>query len=114
MKTEKDKTKRGGRLVAAILIISLAELLLVLAALVGLDSRRVCFYMNEEQEITVPYGRPYQEPGVRAVSVGRITGESGEELPVYVDGGVDTQRPGPCSGASASRASSMSRTGRPP
>ena len=82
METKNGKTKRGGRLFAAILIISLAELLLVLTALVSLDKRQVRFYMNDEREITVPYGKPYEEPGVRAVSFGRITGESGEELPV--------------------------------
>ena len=38
----------------------------------------------------MPWGSPYEEPGVRAFSVGRFTGESAQELPVHVDGAVDT------------------------
>ena len=81
---------RGGRIALAVTLIALAEILLIAAVLLGVDARRVRFYRTGEAEITVPWGRPYEEPGVRAVSVGRVSGESSEELPVYVEGEVDT------------------------
>lgn len=87
---EKTKPGRHGRVFLAVLLISLAELLLLLSVWLGVDARSIRFYMNDAAEITVPYGQPYVEPGVRAVSIGRITGENPEELPVHVRGQVDT------------------------
>ncbi len=89
---EKETRRRrgGGRLFAGITVIVLALSLLSLALLLHIDARHVRFYMNEAAEITVAYGKPYEEPGVRAVAVGRVTGESAYELPVRVAGEVDT------------------------
>ena len=90
METEKNPKRRGRRVALAVTLIALAELLLVAALLLGMDARRVRFYMTGEAEITVPWGQPYEEPGVRAVTVGRVTGESEQELPIHVEGSVDT------------------------
>ena len=87
---EKRKRPRGRRVAIAATMIALAEIMLATALLLVMDARRVQFYMTDGAEITAAYGEPYQEPGVRAVSVGRVTGESEEELPVHVTGRVDT------------------------
>lgn len=89
-KEKKPIRRRGGRFALAIVLLLLAGVLLLTAVLLGVDGRRVRFYMTDGPEITVPWGKPYEEPGVRAFSVGRITGESEEELPVHVEGAVDT------------------------
>lgn len=88
-----NKRQNAWRTAAAVTVVALSALLLLLAALIGLDERHVRFYIVETEEITVPYGVPYEEPGVRAVSVGRLTGEGGE-LPVSVSGAVDTSAMG--------------------
>ena len=95
METEK-KTKggRGARSVPAAVLLALAGLLLLLAVLLAVDGRHVRFYLTDGEEITVPRGQAFEEPGVRAFSVGRLTGESAEELPVYVEGEVDTETVG--------------------
>ncbi|MBR4550644.1 MAG: polysaccharide deacetylase [Oscillospiraceae bacterium] len=87
---EKQTTRRGRRIALAVTLITLAELLLLSIVLLGLDARRVHFYMTDGEEITVPWGVPYAEPGVRAFAAGRVTGEGEEELPVRVEGAVDT------------------------
>ena len=86
----KAKHPRNRRTALAVTLIVLAEMVLIVAVVLGLDAKRVRFYMTAGSEITVPYGKPYEEPGVRAVSVGRVTGESDQELPVRVSGEVDT------------------------
>ena len=91
---EKALRRRSPRLIAGAAIIALALSLLALALLLQFDARHVRFYMNEAAEITVAYGKPYEEPGVRAVTVGRITGESENELPIHVSGRVDTAHMG--------------------
>ena len=87
MRPEKETARRR---VGHVALIVLAALLLLLSVLLGLDARGVHFYMTGEAEITVPWGEAYEEPGVRAFSVGRLTGESSEELPVHIEGSVDT------------------------
>ena len=94
--TEKNGTRRrpGRRSTPAKLLSALALLILLLLALLAIDGRHVRFYMTDEAEIRVPWGEAYVEPGVRAVAVGRITGESRGELPVRCLGQVDTARLG--------------------
>lgn len=90
METQKQaKRLRPGRTASAVLI-ALAGLMLIAAALLALDGRHVRFYLTGGAEITVPRGEPFEEPGVRAAAVGRLTGESPEDLPVLVRGEVDT------------------------
>ena len=51
-----------------------------------LDARHVRFYIYGEDEITLEYGTPYVEPGVYAVTAGRLFGESERHLPVETAG----------------------------
>ena len=90
METQKLAQRRRPGRAAAVVVIVLAGLLLITAAVLALDARHVQFYMSGGTEITVPRGEPYEEPGVRAAAVGRLTGESEEDLPVLVRGEVDT------------------------
>ena len=90
METEEKTTRRRALSFPAVLLTALSALLLVLALLLALDARRVHFYLMDGAEITVPWGQPFTEPGARAFSVGRLTGERRQELPVHVEGSVDT------------------------
>ena len=54
------------------------------------DGRHPYFYMTDAQEITATFGEPYKEPGIRAVLRGRLFGEWKREVPVRVEGKVDT------------------------
>ncbi len=91
--TEKT-TGRSLRFVLGISMLILAGAALLLMLLIGADARHVRFYITGGPEITVAYGKPYEEPGVRAVAVGRITGEGKTPLPVAVEGSVDSSRVG--------------------
>ena len=90
MEEKRENRRRGGRTAMRVTLTALGVLLLLIAVLLAVDGRRVHFYMTDAAEITVPWGSPYVEPGVRAYSIGRLTGEGTEELPVRVEGEVDT------------------------
>ena len=94
MTTYEQQTKPSGRTAAAAAILVLAAVLLLLMALLVIDHRHVRFYLTGPEEISACYGVPFAEPGVRAVSVGRLTGENEDELPVSVTGAVDAYRLG--------------------
>ena len=70
------------------LLIVLAVLLAGAVALGVLDARHVRFYMSGAEEISLRYGERYEEPGIYAVSVGRLFGEGRRRLPVTVRGSV--------------------------
>ncbi len=90
METERRPIRsRSGFTAPAVVLLVLAALLLVLV-LFGMYAEQVCFYMAGGEELTVPWGVPYEEPGVRAVLVNRFTGEVTDELPVEAEGEVDT------------------------
>ncbi|MBO5555583.1 MAG: polysaccharide deacetylase [Oscillospiraceae bacterium] len=81
-------------------ILRMAVLILVVYAAVAaavtilVDGRHVRFYLTGEQELTVPYGEPFTDPGCYAVTAGRIFGEGEQRLPVETEGRVDTDTPG--------------------
>ena len=87
------RKKRRGRGWLVMLAI-LALLLLAASALMLLDARFVRFYMTGEDEITLEYGTPYEEPGVYAVTAGRLFGEGKKRLPVETLGSVDPEKLG--------------------
>lgn len=58
------------------------------------DGRHIRFYMHDEQEISVEFGSEFTEPGVEAVTVGRLLGEGKRRLPVETQGEVDTAKLG--------------------
>ncbi len=96
MKDKQGQTQAnsGGRRVLVILAAVLAWLLLMAAMALILDARHVRFYIYGEDEITLEYGTPYVEPGVYAVTAGRLFGESERHLPVETAGTVDSNRLG--------------------
>ena len=89
-KQEKEKKKRSAR-VWLILAAVIAWLLLVGVMLILLDAPGVRFYMYGDEEMTIEYGSGFTDPGVYAVSTGRILGEGDEHLELSVLGRVDPQ-----------------------
>ena len=87
---KKRKSRRGWIILAAVL----ALLLLVVSMLFLIDGRYVRFYMYGDEEQTIEYGTAFQDPGVYAVTTGRLFGESEERLEVETFGAVDTGRLG--------------------
>ena len=77
-----------------VLLATLVWVLLMTAIILVLDGRTVRFYVYGEDDVTLEFGTPYTEPGVYAVTVGSLFGESGTRLDVRTDGSVDTGRLG--------------------
>lgn len=90
---EKKKFRLGrtGRL---ILIVLAAYAVLAGAVSAVVDGRHVRFYMTDAEEITVPCGEEFSDPGVYAVTAGRIFGEGEKHLKVMPSGKVDSSTPG--------------------
>ncbi|MCR5575620.1 MAG: polysaccharide deacetylase family protein [Oscillospiraceae bacterium] len=86
------KKQRGRGWIVALAI--LAILLLTASMLTLLDARHVRFYMTGDEDVTLEYGTPYVEPGVYAVTAGRLFGELPERLPIETCGSVDSERLG--------------------
>ncbi len=84
---QKHGKHRTGFLVVLILLSILA---LLSAALLIADNRYVRFYVSGDQNMTIEYGTVFTDPGVTAVTVGRIFGEDPNPLPVEVSGSVDS------------------------
>ena len=93
MKEKKERKKHRGRGWVFLLAV-LALLLLTASALTLLDARYVRFYMTGDEEITLEYGTEWKDPGVYAVTTGRLFGELPERLPVETPGKVDTEKLG--------------------
>ena len=74
----------GRLLIAVWLLIALA------AALLLADGRHVRFYMAGPQELSLEYGERYEDPGCRAVSMGRLFGPGSRPLAVEVQNHVDS------------------------
>ena len=90
MKGTVKTRRRAGRLALALT----GWLALAAAALLLLDGRTVRFYRNGEEEMSIEYGTAYEEPGVYAVTTGRLFGEGKRQLPVEVAGTVDSTKLG--------------------
>ena len=87
---ERKRARRG--LVVALVV--LVWLLITAALILLVDGRTVRFYIYGEDDMTVEYGSTFQDPGVYAVTVGNLFGESEKHLPVQSLGTVDTRRLG--------------------
>ena len=85
-KAEKKKSRRG----LVIFIAVLSWLLLMASLTVLADSRTVRFYMTGQEEMSIEQGSEYTEPGVYAVSSGRIFGEGKKHLDIITRGTVDS------------------------
>ena len=90
-KLDKQKLKKNMKLVLLVLAIYILAVAIIVLLV---DGRRVRFYLVDGQEIETAYGRPFEDPGRRAVSTGRITGDGEIDLPVVTLGEVDTQKLG--------------------
>ena len=88
-----DKNKLKKRFMIALLVLAVYILAVALVVLL-MDGRRVRFYLAGGQEIETAFGQPFVDPGRRAVSTGRITGDGETELTVTTLGEVDTQKLG--------------------
>lgn len=88
---KKNKKKYVRRVVILVLVV---YLLAVAAAAVVVDGRHVRFYVSGEQDMTLEFGEKFTEPGVYAVSAGKLFGESTKHLGVTVDDGIDYSRLG--------------------
>ncbi len=80
-----------------VIIISVAALAwLLLVASLGfiLDGRTVRFYMSGEQQMYIEQGTEYSEPGVYAVTSGKLFGEGEKHLPIVTVGMVDSSTVG--------------------
>ena len=89
-RNERENTGRGKRFLKRFLVILALCTAAAVVIAVWLDGRHVRFYMVDNAEITIPYGRPFTDPGCYAVSTGFLTGEGENDLPVTVSGQVDT------------------------
>lgn len=85
-KTQKKKSRKG-----LIIFIAVLSWLVLMASLTVLaDARTVRFYMSGEEEMSIEQGTEFEEPGVYAVSTGRIFGEGKRHLPLVTRGFVDS------------------------
>lgn len=95
MNSSREKKKfRLGRTGRLILIVLAAYAILAGAVSAFVDGRHVRFYMMDAEELTVECGTEFKDPGVYAVTAGRIFGEGEKHLRVMSSGAVDTGTPG--------------------
>ena len=90
----KNKENKKTRSRALIVIAVLAWIILMTCLTFMADGRRVRFYVSGEAEMQVEQGSAYREPGIYAVSVGRIFGEGDRHLDIRTKGQVDTDTVG--------------------
>ena len=89
-----ETKKRTGRGWGGKLLLTLLLLIGAAAGLIALDGRHVQFRLVDQAEITVPYGKPFQEPGRSAITVGQLFGPGRYQLTVETQGEVDTGKIG--------------------
>ena len=91
---ENTTVRKKGRVWIAVLLILTSCALLAAAVLMELDGRHVRFYMTGDEAMILECGESYREPGVYAVSVGRLFGEGRKPLKIDTSGEVDSSVPG--------------------
>lgn len=78
-----------------LIIIAVLAWLVLMASLTFIyDARTVRFYMTGEREQSIEQGTEWTEPGIYAVTAGRLFGEGREHLELAHSGAVDAQKPG--------------------
>ena len=88
--TGSRKRARGWVVALVVLIWLMATAALILLA----DGRTVRFYVYGDEDITLEYGADFHDPGVYAVTVGNLFGESEKHLEIQTLGAVDSRRLG--------------------
>ena len=86
----KNKENKKSRSRVLIVVAVLSWLILMACLTFMMDSRRVRFYVSGEQEMSIEHGTNFVEPGVYAVTAGRIFGESDKHLSIRTEGEVDS------------------------
>ena len=87
----KERTRRRLKV---ILLVLLAYIVAIAALAVLIDARHVRFYVTGAENITQEYGEVYEDPGVYAVTYGKLFGEGTKRLHVATEGSVDTAKLG--------------------
>ena len=77
----KERTRRRLKV---ILLVLLAYIVAIAALAVLIDARHVRFYVTGAENITQEYGEMYEDPGVYAVTYGKLFGEGTKRLHVAV------------------------------
>lgn len=88
--TGSRKRARGWVVALVVLIWLMATAALILLA----DGRTVRFYVYGDEDFTLEYGADFHDPGVYAVTVGNLFGESEKHLEIQTLGAVDSRRLG--------------------
>jgi len=84
----------GKKIILVILAILLVYVAAVVAAVLAVDQRHVRFYMTGPEQIELKYGEVYKEPGVYAVTSGKLFGDSQRRLEVKTSSDLDISRLG--------------------
>lgn len=87
----RDRTRRRLKV---ILLVLLAYIVAIAALAVIIDARHVRFYVTGSDNMTQEFGETYEEPGVYAVTYGKLFGEGTQRLHVAAEGSVDTSKLG--------------------
>ena len=91
---EKIKAKLFGKTGKLVMLILGVYILLVVAGIFVVDGRYVRFYMSDQPELSIEYGTEYTEPGIYAVTNGKVFGEGDKKLDVETVGQVDSKKLG--------------------
>ncbi len=91
---EKIKSKLFGKTGKMVMLILGCYILIVLAGIVVVDGRYVRFYMTDSQELNIEHGTEFHEPGIYAVTNGKVFGEGEKKLDIETIGTVDTNKLG--------------------
>ena len=92
--TDKPKKRITGKAALVVLVILLVYIAAVTLAAMVIDGRHVRFYMTAPQEMELECFEAYQEPGVYAVTTGKLFGEGKKHLHVDVSSDLDNTRLG--------------------
>ena len=87
----KNKENRKTRSSILIVVALLAWLVLMVCLTFMADARHVRFYMSGQQEMSIEQGTNFVDPGIYAVSSGRIFGEGKNHLEIQRSGSVDSK-----------------------
>ena len=91
---DKPKKRIKGKTALVILVILLVYLAAAALAAAVIDDRHVRFYMTAPENMELECFEAYQEPGIYAVTTGKLFGEGKNHLPVDVSSDLDNTRLG--------------------
>lgn len=91
---DKPKKRRKRKIVLVALVILLVYAAAVALAAMVIDSRHVRFYMTAPETLELECFEAYREPGIYAVTTGKLFGEGQKRLHVDVSSDLDNTRLG--------------------